>query len=815
MVKRRVFFGWWAVASLCITVQGGCDGSKNRHSDSEPETHTDATDPDKAETPAAIVARLSVDDKLNLMSGPGYTFESADGNTTVRANTPLNYLAGSPYAAGFINGVENTAAGIDLPSAVLCDGPAGLRLKPDRVDDGELLYATAFPVGTLLASSWDIDLVQQVGEAVGKEADAYGVDFWLAPGMNIQRNPLCGRNFEYYSEDPLLSGLIGAAVVQGAQAQGVGATIKHFAANNAESNRFFVDNHVTPRALREIYLRGFQWAVELAQPRAIMTAYNKVNGTFAGQRPDLLTSVAREEWGFEGLIMSDWWGGDDPIAMVNAGTDLIQPGGANPIQGGEPVLSVLQQAYEAGDLTAQEIDRAALHILQQSLQGPSMRNGPPSNDIALEKHAELCRTAAAESMVLLKNDDHALPIAQNSNVATFGINFVNTFKGGGGSGDVYVAHVTTLLEGFAERFSLDEGLRELYLTHFEENRVEHVNFEGVVTGVSCTEAPLSDAQIAEAAANNAYAVVGLGRVATEGEDRTVTEGDYLLSADEQSLLERVSTSFHEAGKPVVVVLNVAGVVDTSWADLVDAVLLAYLPGQEAGSAVADVVCGAVNPSGKLAQTFPLHYEDVPSATSFPGIDENGDGAVEVTHYNEGIYVGYRYYNTFDKDVAYPFGHGLSYSTFTYGQPELTNEIAAGSPPSGQVTIRTTVTNAGELAGKEVVQVYIQAPEGRLAKPAVELKAFAKTSLLQPGATAPLTLTIPAQRLASFDAAADAWIIERGDYHVYVSPSSNLADIAPIQFTVPETLKVRDTTPGALALPKGVAAETILTVGAAE
>ncbi|MBV7469111.1 beta-glucosidase [Aeromonas sp. sif0611] len=762
----------------------------------------------------AMVKDLSLSEKLDILQGPGMDLNTYAGIP------PINLEEGKdvPGIAGYINGVKNEV--LDIPAAKLSDGPAGLRFSPTREGQSGTFYATAWPIGSLLASSWDTDLVKKVGEAFGDEVKEYGVDFLLAPGMNIQRNPLLGRNFEYYSEDPVVSGKIAAAMVNGVESNGVGATIKHFVANNAETNRFFNDSIAEPRTLREIYLRSFQIAVEDSQPWAVMSSYNLLNGTYVDQRKDVLTDILRDEWKFKGLVMSDWFAGNvagltsdftgdvgrDPESaakQIAAGNNLIEPGN---------VKEDLQASYENGTLTEEDIDKSVVAILTQVQKSPSYNHYQYSESPDLNAHIALSRLAASESMVLLKNMESALPIAADKKVATFGTTQINTFKGGTGSGDVNSAYVKDIASGLAEQFDVNDGLVSFFSDYWDQNKVSNPALFAsgyVIEEPSVAAVPALQELIASSAESDDAAIITIGRQAGEGSDRSSGKGDYLLSDTEQEMITAVAAAFHAKGKKVTVVLNVNGVIDTAaWSDSVDAILLAYMGGQETGSAVADVLSGAVNPSGKLAQTMPASYSDVPSSTTFPGTDVDGDGLPDKSYYNEGIYVGYRYYTSFNKPVSYAFGHGLSYTTFAYGNSAVTsNTLTAG----GNLTIMTTITNTGSVAGKEAAQVYVNAPENKLKKPTVELKAFDKTALLAAGESEVLTFNISAQTLSSFDPANNEWIIEPGTYNVYVAPSSDVSDIQPITFSISNEIVVSKTTPNTLALPDGVTAGSFVTV----
>lgn len=779
-----------------------------------------------------LVSKMTADEKITMLVGPGYRNTlAADGSTTFGTDYSkvVNLKKIVPGAAGYISGVLNPVSGLDIPAAKLVDGPAGIRIYPTR--DGQegldpesgTFYATAFPTGTVLASTWNPDLVKEVGKASGNEAKEYGVDFWLAPGLNIQRNPLNGRNFEYFSEDPLISGTMAAAVVEGAQSEGIGTTIKHFAGNNSETNRRIVNDVVTPRAFREIYLRGFEYAVEKSQPWALMTSYNSINGVNAGERPDLITNILRDEWGFKGFAMSDWWSGWDPVAMLKTGVDIIQPGGAWRITQGADWLPLLKDAYANKQLSDETISQNAIRALTQMLKAPTGQKYPYSNSPDLYAHAQIAKQAAEEGIILLKNDSSALPVARTSTIASFGVGQINTFKGGTGSGDVHSSYVKSILDGLSERFTVDRTLSSAYQTYFDTNKTVTTDVFGVSQVIACPEYDVPVSDITAAASADDMAVITISRTAGEGRDRTATKGDYLLTDLEAALIENVSAAFHAQSKKVVVVLNIGGVIDTSeWKDKVDGIVLAYQPGQEAGNAVADIISGAVNPSGKLAQTFPANYSDVPSSATFPGISESSyDNAAPFepyvtiprqqdynAYYNEDIYVGYRYYNTFDKAVSYPFGFGLSYTTFGFSDSAVTANTLNSN---GSVTITTTVTNTGAVAGKEVAEVYVNAPEVKLKKPNVELKAYAKTAKLDAGSAQQLTFNISAETLASFDDTNNQWIVEPGTYKVYINSSSDVSAVEPITFTVNKEIVVENTTPNALALQPNFADKAWITV----
>jgi len=704
------------------------------------------------------LARLTLEQKIQIVSGTGFSLE---GRKPEEDRVP--------GAAGYT--VDFSAMG--LKSIALADGPAGLRIQPERAGDDAKYFATAFPVATALASSWNTGIVERVGEAMGEEIREYGVDVFLAPGMNLHRNPLGGRNFEYYSEDPLLSGRMAAAMVKGVQSLGVGATIKHYVANNQETNRHLVDVLVSERALRELYLRGFEIAVREAKPWAVMSSYNKVNGSYTSQSPGLLTAVLRGEWGFEGLVMTDWFAGDDPVAQLKAGNDLLMPGMPERTER-------IRAALESGDLTEDELNTNVLRILQLILKSPTQAGYAHSNRPDLEAHAATARAAAAEGTVLLKNANSALPLADDvATVAAFGNTSYEFISGGTGSGDVNEAYTVSLVDGLeAAGLRVDEELRGLYAEFMtvEKAKLPEKKFRFELLP-PIPEMPVAADLLAQEAAANDVALITIGRNSGEFQDRKV-DGDFDLTAAEQALVDSVAAAFHARQKSVIVILNVGNVVETaSWRDKVDAIVLPWQGGQEGGNAVTDVLTGRVNPSGKLPTTFPLRYSDVPSADSFPGIELSDEeisgigglslGKLSEVKYREGIFVGYRYYETFSVQPAYPFGYGLSYTGFDL----MADDREAIVNDDGNIRVPVTIRNHGELAGREVVQLYVSAPNGTLPKPAKELRAFAKTDLIQPGESKTLTLVMDVRELASFDPSRRCWIADEGTYVLHLGTSS--------------------------------------------
>lgn len=723
-----------------------------------------------------IVASMTLEQKARLVVGMGMRF-TMPGNAKKeeKGNAPVigQTLDLVPGAAGTTFSVDS----LGITPMVLADGPAGLRIQPIRKDDPATYYCTAFPVATVLASTWDTALVQKVGEAMGNEVREYGVDILLAPALNIHRNPLCGRNFEYYSEDPLVAGEITAAMVKGVQSQGVGTSIKHFAANNQETNRNTVNTIASERAIREIYLEGFRIAVEKAQPWTVMSSYNKINGTYTSHSHDLLTTILRDEWGFKGFVMTDWFGGKDPVAQMQAGNDLLMPGLP-------PQTEQIIKAVQEGKLDVKVLDQNVKRILTIMLKSPRYKKYAYSNKPDLKAHADVTRQAATDGMVLLKNEGNALPLAGNVKlIAAFGNTSYKIVKGGTGSGNVNAAYSISMIEGLQNAgYTVDKGLEKTYTQYMEAERAKQPKSSNPFEAMLGMMRPIPEMEVTPALASKMagsadVALIVIGRNSGEGKDREV-EGDFNLTDKEKALIRNVSEAFQAKGKKAIVVLNIGGVIETaSWRNLPDAILLAWQPGQEAGNSIADVVSGKVNPSGKLATTFPMNYSDVPSSKNFPGI-ELPDTANESTDmpflrarpaevvYEEDIYVGYRYFNTFNVPTAYEFGYGLSYTQF-----EFSNLTLNAKEFKDRLEVSVDVKNVGNVAGKEVVQLYLSAPSVKLPKPAMELKGFAKTKLLQPGDVQTVKFTLHPRKLASYDTASSSWVAEAGDYTISIGASS--------------------------------------------
>jgi len=729
---------------------------------------------------ADLLSQMTIEEKIHLLKGSGLA--SAMGR--------VEPGEGIPGAVGTI--VPTPRLGI--PTVYLSDGPAGLRIEPFREGEDRTYYATAFPIGTMLAATWNTELVKEVGNAMGSEALEYGIDVILGPGANIHRHPFCGRNFEYYSEDPVLTGYIGAAMVNGIESNGVGTSVKHFVANNQETDRFLNDALVSERALREIYLKGFEIIVKKSQPWTIMSSYNKVNGTYVAENPELLTGVLRDEWGFEGLVMSDWFGGNDAPAMIRAGNDLLEPGT-------KKQWDALLEAHENGELSEADIDTAVKRILTLILDSRKMENYAYGNDPDLEAHAAITRQSAAEGAVLLKNEG-VLPLQEAQSVALIGVTSYDFIAGGTGSGDVNEAYTVSLEQGLATAqpqspivseapeslsnrvvYEIAETPKKAFEAHKEANVEAFEKPEGLNAMFQPYTPPellLSQQQLEQAVEEADVAIITIGRNSGEGGDR-VERDDFLLSQKEQEMISSTCEAFHAAGKKVVVVLNIGGVIETaSWKDQPDAILLAWQGGQEGGNSVADLLSGRVNPSGKLPMTFPVNVGDHASHANFPlegarmemtdmlGREEKPDKEKvrnkDYTEYEEGIYVGYRHFDKANLPVSFPFGYGLSYTDFEFG--ELTASVE-----NDTLQVRIAVSNTGDFAGKEVVQVYVSKPETTIDRPVRELRAFAKTRLLQPGDTAELSFQIPVADLSYWNEARSEWVVEKGGYFIEVGASS--------------------------------------------
>ena len=720
-----------------------------------------------------IVAAMTLEEKAMLVTGVGMDGQDTGESATIGSSSDL-----VPGAAGSTHAIPR----LGIPQVVLADGPAGLRINPTREGDENTYYCTHFPIGTLLSSTWNEQLIEEVGQAIGNEVLEYGADVLLAPALNIHRNPLCGRNFEYYSEDPLLAGKTAAAYVRGVQKEGVGTSIKHFALNNQETNRTGNNAIVETRAIREIYLKGFEIAVKESDPWTVMTSYNKLNGTYTSEEPELVETVLRDEWGYKGTVMTDWFGGKDAAAQMHAGNDMLQPGRYSQYKD-------IVDGVNNGTLDVKDLDRNVKRILNLVVRSPRFKGYKFSNKPDLEAHAAVTRQSATEGMVLLENKN-TLPLNSDiKNVAVYGVTSYDFIAGGTGSGNVNRAYTVNLLDGLQNGgYTIDANVQAKYEDYkaqvaaekaaaAEKNKDNHL-FSFLPQPLPAEIVPAAADLKAAVAANDA-AIITLGRISGEFLDRRTD--NFNLSAEEMSLLKSVCGAFHAAGKKVIVVLNIGGVIETaSWKNMPDAVLLAWQAGQEGGNSVADVLTGKVSPSGKLPMTWPVKLEDHASTKNFPraedfelNIDvfmgkEQGDGSTrefwDYTNYNEGIFVGYRWFDKEALEVSYPFGYGLSYTSFEYSNATVASE-------NGVVTVSVDVKNNGAAEAKEVVEVYATAPGLDMNKPAKELRAYAKTNSLKAGESQTVTMTFAEADLASYDESKSAWVVEAGDYKVLVGASS--------------------------------------------
>ena len=730
-----------------------------------------------------VMGKMSLEDKAHIVIGVGMKGFSGD-DAVIGATESL-----VPGAAGTTYPLDS----LGIPAVVLADGPAGLRIDATREGDDATYYCTHFPIGTLLASTWNTQLVEEVGKAIGEEVKEYGADVLLAPALNIMRNPLCGRNFEYYSEDPVVAGKTAGAYIIGVQKNDVGTSLKHFAANNQETNRMNTDARISQRALREIYLKGFEIAIKEAKPWTVMTSYNYINGTYASESKDLVTTILRDEWGYEGTVMTDWFGGKDGAKQMWAGNEMLQPGK------NEQFDSIVAGVM-SGKLDEADLDRNVKRVLNLVERSPRFQGYKFSNKPDLKAHAAVTRQSAAEGMVLMKNGaspnpsqegEKVLPFGENiKKVALYGCTSYDFIAGGTGSGNVNHAYVVSLVDGLKNGgYTISEEMKNAYeqyiadATAAREKQLEEMAKKDpknamlvkFLPGTLPAEKQFTADELAAQAEASDVALITIGRISGEFLDRKVS--DFNLNDSEMKLIQQVCDVYHKADKQVVVLLNIGGVIETaSWKDLPDAILCAWQAGQEGGNSVVDVLSGKLSPSGKFTMTWPVKFNDAYSSKNFP-IDEDpridmlNQGKkgnvrnVDYTDYEEDIYVGYRYFDSFEVPVAYPFGYGLSYTTFEYSDAKITrkNDI---------YDISVAVKNTGNREGKEVVQVYVSAPDNKAAnKPVKELKAFAKTKQLKPGESQTLTLSITAPELASFDEAASAWVVAEGEYQFLVGASS--------------------------------------------
>ncbi|GII92463.1 glycoside hydrolase family 3 C-terminal domain-containing protein [Sinosporangium siamense] len=605
-----------------------------------------------------------------------------------------------------------------IPELRLTDGPHGVRW--------EEIPATCFPPAVALGSSWDAGLLVRVGAALGAEAAAFGVHVLLGPGVNIKRSPLCGRNFEYLSEDPHVSGVLGAALIEGVQSTGVAASLKHFAVNNQETNRMQVSAEVDERTLREIYLAAFEYAVKTARPWTVMCSYNRINGEYASQNHWLLTEVLRDEWGYDGMVVSDWGAVGDRVAALRAGLDLEMPATS------EAAAALVPAAVRGGDLAEADVDRSARRVLQLADRVTARPPAQPYDDDMKERHHRLAREVAGQCAVLLKNDG-VLPLAPAASLAVVGeLARTPRYQGAGSSKLVPTR--------------LDDALTEL--------RAVHTPPVPFAAGYRLDGAPdpalVAEARAAAEAADVTVVFLGLpDGEESEGYDRTHLD----LPAAQLAAFAAVA----ETATRVVVVLSAGGVVTTTaFDDRAGAILAGWLLGQAGGGAVADVLTGAVNPSGRLTETIPLRLEDTPSYLNFPGDPDH-------VRYGEGVFVGYRYHDAVDGPVAYPFGHGLSYTTFAYSDLTVVRR-------DDTVEVSAVITNTGTRQGSEVPQVYVSAPAADVRRPLRELRAFTKVTLA-PGESTTVVFSLGSRDFAYFHPTRRTWTVEEGTALIFVGASS--------------------------------------------
>lgn len=638
---------------------------------------------------------------------------------------------------------------LDIPAACMSDGPHGLRRQLSDTGTGDSHPATCFPTASALACTFDRDLVSRVGAAIAEECHEQDVHLLLGPGINIKRSPLCGRNFEYFSEDPYLAGEVASAFVDGVQSKGVGSCVKHFCANNQETRRMTVDAQVDERALHEIYLSPFERVVKKSAPWAVMSSYNRLNGSYVGEQRELITDTLRTRWGFRGLVVSDWGAVNDRVATVAAGLDLEMPGGDG--HTAEQIIA----AARSGRLSLDAIDACVRHIIEFALR--SSRREPVRGNARL--HHWLARVAESEAAVLLKNNGALLPGSVGQKAAVIGAFAAEPRFQGAGSSKVHAKVVDTPLDAlqkaglafeYAEGYTLDGRIDEKLLA------------------AACDAAVGKDV---------VYLFVGLPEsYEAEGVDRTGME----LPENQIRLIERVAA----VNPHVAVVLMGGSPIDVAWEKFVPTILLAHLGGEAVGAAIADLLIGRANPSGKLAETWPLTLAHNPSYHTFPGTGNT-------VEYREGIFVGYRYYDTVRLPVRYPFGHGLSYTEFAYRDLELSaTEFADGD----KLEVSVEVENVGEVAGTEVVQLYVSRRGSSAPMPEQELAGFERV-VLSPGQAKRVTFTLDSKAFSHYSPAVGDWVVEAGEYQVRVGSASrdirchakvDVASDAPADaFAVPE------------------------------
>ena len=737
-----------------------------------------------------IVNKLTLEQKARLLVG------------TVGVNDELSHIVAG--AAGWTYPINS----LGIPSINLADGPVGLRIDPvlteiakteydtnglpiagtSKTEKQEKLnYCTCFPSTTALAATWNKSLAHLQGEVMGTEAKDYGIDIILTPGINIIRNPLCGRNFEYYSEDPYLTGKMASELIKGIQQQGIGTSLKHFVANNQQTGKKYNDARISQRALREIYLKGFEICVKESHPWTVMGSYNKIAGEFTQTNKQLLIELLRNEWGFDGMVLTDWTVRRPISGLINARCALNMPGEKDIVDG---IIKAVKNK-EVTEKALNDCVHDVLKVVLNSVTAHGWKYSTPD----LKANAIASQDVAEESMVLLKNNEKLLPINTNSKIALYGTSAYQSIAGGTGSSNVnkaYIVDISTGLEN--DGYKIDGKLKDIYKDYNGiQNKLLDTNADipdwqkisyhrHVIPEIDLSKA---DYTIQQSATNNDLAVIVIGRGSGETSDRQL-EDDLNLSRAEKTMIEKVSQAFHYQNKKVIVILNICGVIETaSWRDKADAILIAWLPGQECGHAVSAVLSGKTNPSGRLPITFPIHYIDIPSSKNYPYLGQTSGRNFDYTEYQEDIWVGYRFFSTSKVPVSYPFGFGLSYTTFDYSNAKI-KKIQGG------YEISVDVTNNGSRSGKEVIQVYVSAPNNAMIHPEVELKAFGKTNLLKPNETQTVKLRFTNYDIASFDEANSQWLLDKGIYNIIIGRSSNEPiTILTFNITKPQVWKVKN------------------------
>ena len=730
-----------------------------------------------------VVNAMTIEEKCHLVLGCGMHFND-------EAKFPGT--AGSTYAVPRLG----------IPATYCADSQQGLRMNANRDWDHHDYYPTDFVASMTLASTWDREAAFKVGKGIGNEVREFGLDWILSPAMNLIRNPLCGRNHEYYSEDPYLSGTIAADYVRGVQSEGTAACPKHFIANNQETNRNSNISQVSQRALREIYLKAFEIMVKESDPWTIMTSYNKLNGPYALQNRDLLTTIVRDEWGWKGMYVSDWNAGDDAVAAMKAGNDMLQPGQDKQYQ-------AILDAAKSGKLSMDILNANVKRILEYIVKTHNFKGYQYGNEPNLKAHAQIVREVGADGIVLLKNNG-ILPLT-GKRVALFGCTSYDWISGGSGFGGTSVGHYTvSLIEGMRSAgYEVYKPLISIYKQHIasEEKRLFPNGRPpfSITPPARAEEKAFTAEEMNDAIDGSDVAIISLGRKSGEAADRS--EADFYLKEGESQLIKTVSEAYHAKGKKVIVLLDICSPIDVaSWQDQIDALVCTWQGGQESGFSVADVLSGKVNPSGKLPMTFQIKYGDAYADKNFPanvddktlgamfmwGYDKdkapeerNPEANIDYTNYEEDIYVGYRYFDSFGKNVAYPFGFGLSYTTFSYDNMNV-------SEAGGVYTVKVDVKNTGSRAGRNVVELFVAAPNSKkLNKPEKELRNYAKTKNLKPGETETITMQVKTEDLASFNEKASAWKTDAGDYTFMICSSANDIEAKATAKVKPWTKKVHN------------------------